>query len=225
MPTAQVRHRGGQARPDDMGADLRGNLAATDAATAGAGSCVPLVLGDDGSQYGEFGDLMPSRFGVARSRLERQGSVTVVADRRYIRHDLVDPLTRQTMAVMSLVPRLTARLAPAWRLGWWLGRAQRIRRWGDRGVGRILIESFLEVADRAFELRDQRLKRGDPLEKLEALGTRRCGRRQSIAHGEQRYKSAPYSGKSTRAAVPRKIRDRRRGVEGPSKQKRCRSGD
>jgi hypothetical protein len=32
------------------------------------------VLGDDGRQFGEFGDLMPGRFGVAGPGLGGQGS-------------------------------------------------------------------------------------------------------------------------------------------------------
>ena len=56
-----------------MGADLRGNLAAIEVATAKAGACLSLVLGDDGRQVGEIGDLMPGRLGVAGSGFGGQG--------------------------------------------------------------------------------------------------------------------------------------------------------
>jgi hypothetical protein len=89
------------------------------------------MLGDDGRQFGEFGDLMPGRFGVASSRLGGQGSVALVADRRHMEHDRVDPSWQEAMAMMSLMPRLPAGLATRRRLDNRLGRPQWIG--GRRG--------------------------------------------------------------------------------------------
>ena len=46
-----------------MGANLRGDLAAIEVATARAGACVSLVFGDVGRQLREFGNLMPGWLG------------------------------------------------------------------------------------------------------------------------------------------------------------------
>ena len=74
MTAAQVRHHRGQAWPDDMGANLRWDLATIEVATARAGACVSLVFGDVGRQLGEFGNLMPGRLGVT-GRLPRAGEL------------------------------------------------------------------------------------------------------------------------------------------------------
>ena len=94
MTAAQVRHHRGQAWPDDMGANLRWDLATIEVATARAGACVSLVFGDVGRQLGEFGNLMPGRLGVTGG-FRGQGSLAVGADHRHVRHDLVDPLGRK----------------------------------------------------------------------------------------------------------------------------------
>jgi len=117
MTAAEVRHCRGQPWPDDVGADLQGNLATIEVATARAAARVSLVLGNDRRQLGEFGNLMPARLRVARSRLGRQRSLALGADRGHIGHDLVDPLGRETMAMMSRMSGLTAWLAPARGLG------------------------------------------------------------------------------------------------------------
>ena len=140
MTAAEVRHHRGQARPDDMGADLRGDRGTIEVATAGAGARVPLVLGDDGRQLGEFGDLMPGRLGVARPRLGGQRSLAVGADRGHIRHDDLDPLWREAMAMMSGMPRLAARFPPRGCLDDRLGRPRRIGRRGRGAIGGIASE-------------------------------------------------------------------------------------
>ena len=117
-----------------------------------------LVLGNDRRQLGEFGNLMPARLRVARSRLGRQRSLALGADRGHIGHDLVDPLGRETMAMMSRMSGLTAWFASARGLAHRLGGTQRIGRRGDRGVGRVLIEPFLEVPDEGFEFGDPRVE-------------------------------------------------------------------
>ncbi len=147
MTTGEVRHRRGHARPEDMGTDLRRDQTTIDVATARTGPRVPLMLGDDGRQFGEFADLMPSRLGVVGSAIGGQGSVAVVADRRHMGHDLVDPLRREAMAMMSLVPRLPPRLTSRRRLHDRLGRPgwiDRRRRRGVRGIAFQLSPQFVE---------------------------------------------------------------------------------
>ena len=141
---------------------------------------VSLVLGNDRRQLGEFGNLMPARLRVARSRLGRQRSLALGADRGHIGHDLVDPLGRETMAMMSRMSGLTAWFASARGLAHRLGGTQRIGRRGDRGVGRVLIEPFLEVPDEGFEF-------GDPRVELSALGTRRYWGRRGVVHAAGQY--------------------------------------
>ena len=123
---------------------------------------------------------MPARLRVARSRLGRQRSLALGADRGHIGHDLVDPLGRETMAMMSRMSGLTAWFASARGLAHRLGGTQRIGRRGDRGVGRVLIEPFLEVPDEGFEF-------GDPRVELSALGTRRYWGRRGVVHAAGQY--------------------------------------
>jgi hypothetical protein len=134
-----------------MSTNLRRDHAAIEAATTGTGPRVPLVLGDDGRQCGEFGDLMPGRFGVVSAGLGGQGRVAVFADRRHIRHDRVDPLRRQTMAMMSGMPRLSPRLASGRRLDDRLGCPRRIGRRGRGTVGRIASKLSEEFSDLGFQ--------------------------------------------------------------------------
>ena len=91
-----------------MGANLRWDLATIEMATARAGACVSLVFGDVGRQLGEFGNLMPGRLGVTGPGFRGQGSLAVGADHRHVRHDLVDPLGREAMAMVYRMPRLSA---------------------------------------------------------------------------------------------------------------------
>src|SRR5512135_2615060 len=84
------------------------------------------------------------------------------------------------MAMMSRMSGLPAWLPPARRPAHRLGGTQRIGRRGNRGVGRVLIEPFLEVSDKGFEL-------DDPLEELSALGTSRYWRRRGIVHAARQY--------------------------------------
>ena len=123
-----------------------------------------LVLGDDRCQLGELTNLMPDRVEVARPGLGRQRGLAVRADRAHIRHDRVDPLGREAM--MSRMSLLTTRPVSARGLDHRLGGTQGIGRTGNRGVGRGLIQPFLEVPDEGFKL-------GEPIEELSALGTSR----------------------------------------------------
>jgi hypothetical protein len=131
-----------------MSADLRGDRATIEVATAGATARVSLVLGDDGRQLGEFGDLMPGRLGVARSRLGGQGSLAVGADRGQIRHDDLDLLQREAKAMVSRMPRLPARLASGRCLDdwfWGTGWIDRRRRGGVRGVAVQLRPQLVDI--------------------------------------------------------------------------------
>ena len=57
-----------------MGANLRGDLATIEVATARTGACVSLVFGDVGRQLREFGNLMPGRLGVTGRASEGKGA-------------------------------------------------------------------------------------------------------------------------------------------------------
>ncbi len=121
MTAAEVRHCGGQVWPDHVGADLRGDLAAIEVDTARAGARLALVLGDDRRQRGEFGNLVPARLKVAGSRLGRQGSLALGADRGHVGHDIRDPLGREATAMMSGMSGLTTWLPPTRGLDHWFG--------------------------------------------------------------------------------------------------------
>ena len=134
MTAAQVRHHCGQAWPDDMGANLRGDLATIEVATARTGACVSLVFGDVGRQLREFGNLMPGRLGVTGRGFRGQGSLAVGAGRGHLRHDLVDPLGREAMAMVSRMPRLSAWLTSGRCLDDRFGSPRWIDRRGRGGV-------------------------------------------------------------------------------------------
>ena len=51
---------------------------------------------------------MPGRLGVTGRGFRGQGNLVVGADRRHVRHDRVDPLGREAMAMVSRMPRLSA---------------------------------------------------------------------------------------------------------------------
>ncbi len=94
-----------------------------------------LVLGDDRRQLGEFGNLTPARVGVARSRLGRQRSLALGADRGHVGHDILNPLGRKAMAMMSRMSGLTTWFAPAGALTTGLGASSGLAEGGDQGVG------------------------------------------------------------------------------------------
>ena len=79
------------------------------------------------------------------------------------------------MAMMSWMSSLPARFASTGILNHRLGGIERIGRRGDRGIGRVSVEPFSQIADQCFEL-------CDPLLKLDAPGTNWRGRQRSIAH-------------------------------------------
>jgi hypothetical protein len=130
-----------------MGANLRGDLTPVEVAASGAGARMSLVLGDDGRQFGEFGNLMPRRLGVSGCRFGRQHGLAVAAGRGYIRYDMLDPLGREAMAMMSGMPSLPARFASAGCLDHRLGCPKRIGRRRCRGVGGIATQLRAEFVD------------------------------------------------------------------------------
>ena len=86
-----------------------------------------------GTLYGSALSAKPSRMSTfppiralsaPRSGLGRQQSLALGADRGHIGHDLVDPLGREAMAMMSRMSGLTAGLAPARGLAHRLGGTQ-----------------------------------------------------------------------------------------------------
>ncbi len=91
-----------------------------------------LVLGDDRRQLGEFGNLTPARVGVARSRLGRQRSLALGADRGHVGHDILNPLGRKAMAMMSRMSGLTTWFAPAGALTTGLGASSGLAEGGTR---------------------------------------------------------------------------------------------
>ena len=166
-----------------MGPDLRGDLAAIEVATTGAGACVPLVLGDDGRQRGNLGDLMPGRFGVVRSGFLGQRGLASGADRGHIRHDILDPVGRQPMTMRAGMPRLAARLASARRLDDRLGSPRRIGRRGRGGIRGVAVELAAEFVE--FGLQPGDLLLGlfqDASAELAALRTGDPRGRRHLAH-------------------------------------------
>jgi len=219
MTAAEVRHHCGQAWADDMGADLRGDIAAIEVATAGAGARESLVLGDDRRQLGEFGNLMPTRLGVPGPWLGGQRSLAVGAGRGHIGHDRRDPLGREATAMMPRMSGLTARLAPTGGLDHWLGSVQGIGRRRDRGVRRIPVEPFLKVTDGGFKL-------SDPLAELSTMRAIRYWRRQLVAHAAEQYRSLVVWQEqlASRDDSTSRSSQRHKRSFGPLRQKRCQRG-
>jgi hypothetical protein len=113
------------------------------------------MLGDDGGQPGQFGDLMPGGLGVVGTGLDRQRRVAVGTDRGDVGENRVDPIRGQANPVMPAMPGLTTRTSSGGRLAGWLGCVERVgRRW--RGtIGGIAWELCDEFFDLVF-------KHGDP---------------------------------------------------------------
>jgi hypothetical protein len=65
----QVGEGGGQTGAEAVPAEVGGDGGVRDGLAGGAGTGVPLVLGDVGRQLGQLGDLMPRRLGVVGSGL------------------------------------------------------------------------------------------------------------------------------------------------------------
>jgi hypothetical protein len=170
-----------------MGADFWGDWGTIEMAATRAGPRVSLMLGDLGRQLWEFGNLMPGGLGVAWPGLRGQWSLALGADRVHIGHDLSDPLQREATAMVSWMSSLPARLTPAAGLHHGLGSTQRIGRRRDRGVGRVSIEPFLEIADDGLKVADGGLELGDPLWELSAFRTSRCWGGGLVAHAAERY--------------------------------------
>ena len=105
--------------------------------------------------------------------------------------------------MMSRMPRLTAWLAPARGLDHRLGGIQWIGRRGDRGVGRVPVEPFLEVADSCLEIADQCLSSSAiRCSSWTHLGQTGVGDGDPSLMPRQNT-NYQYSGKSNRAAAKR----------------------
>ena len=132
-----------------MGPDLGGDGRLVELAAARAGPGVGPVLGDDGGEPGQLGDLMPGGLGVIGAGLGWQGSLATGAGRGDVVDDGVDPLGRQAGAVIAAMPGLTAGLAPGGRLGCGLGSVEGIGRRGRGAIGGIALEldgEFFELS-------------------------------------------------------------------------------
>lgn len=152
-----------------------------------------LILGDDRRQFGQFGDLMPGRLGIAGVRFGGQCLVAAAAGRGNIGDDVVDAILWQSLPVVSAMPGLPAGLAARGRLGDGLGGIGRIGRRGDRGVGGVALELNLKFVE-------SRLQGGDPLEsgvqertQSRTLGTAGIGGLNRIAHEPQPYEKSDQS--------------------------------
>ena len=66
--------------------------------------------------------------------------MAVGADRGHIRHDRLDPLRREAMAMVSGMASLPARLSSAGGLDHWFGSVRRISRRGNGRVGRVPVQ-------------------------------------------------------------------------------------
>ena len=64
------------------------------------------MLGDDGGQQGEFGDLMPGGLGVVGAGFDRQRGVAPGTDRGDVMDDRVDTSRGQADSVMPAMPDL-----------------------------------------------------------------------------------------------------------------------
>jgi hypothetical protein len=186
VPTAEVRHDGGQTRSDDMRTDCGGDLGTVEQTALGTGSRMPLMLGHHRGDFGQLGDLVPLRFGIVGRGLIGQGTVTTQAGGGHVADDVVDALGRESLAVMTGVSRLPAGLSSGGAFDHGLGRTKGIGGGRGRGVGGVAGQLSAEVADFGFQF-------GNPLQRslqestqMDALRTRCPRRRSDITHGLRR---------------------------------------
>src|SRR5512135_1094203 len=76
----------------------------------------------------------------------------------HVADDVVDALGRESLAVVSRVSGLPARLASGGAFDYRLGGTRRIGGGWDRGVGGVAIKLLAEIADLGFQV-------GNPLER------------------------------------------------------------
>ena len=103
---------------------------AREGAAVGAGPGVALVLGDLRESAGQLDHLVPTRRGVARAGLVRQGRLAAAAMARDEADDAGDPLGGQALAQVGLVAGLGTGLSAGGLLGDGLGGGGRIGRGG-----------------------------------------------------------------------------------------------
>ena len=149
--SAEVAHVRRQSRPEDMGADLGGDSGLVERATAGAGSRVGLMLGDDGGLFGEFGDLMPGGLGIVGTGLARQRGLASRANRGDVGDDFIDATGRQANSVMAAMASLSSGPSSGGRLGERLGSVEGIDRGGRGAIGRVALDLEEEFLDLSFE--------------------------------------------------------------------------
>ena len=105
------------------------------------------MLGDDGRQRGDLGDLMPGWLRIVRPGFLGQGALASGADLGHIRLDELDSFRRQSAAMRSRMARLSARLTAAGGLGDRFGRRRWIGRRGRGGVRGVTVELAAEFVE------------------------------------------------------------------------------
>ena len=116
---------------------------------------MPLMLGHHRGDFGQFGDLVPLRFGIVGRGLIGQGTVTTQAGGGHVADDVVEALGRESLAVslavMAGVSRLPSGLASGGAFDHGLGRTRGIGGGRGRGVGGVAGQLSAEVADFGFQ--------------------------------------------------------------------------
>jgi hypothetical protein len=109
------------------------------------------MLGDDDRFVWEFDDLMPGRFGVAVRRLMSQIGLAIRAVFGDVGDNDINAIRGKSQAKMAFVTRLPAsfsfRFSRIARLAFELGSTEWIGRGRDGGIGRILVEPSLQLAN------------------------------------------------------------------------------
>jgi len=141
-----------------------------------------LMLGDDGRQRGQFGDLVPTRFGIARCGSLGQRGLASGAGRRHVGDDLLHPVGWEPKAMRSGMSRLPARLAPALGLDDRLGSPRWIGRRRRGGVGGVAVELAAEFVELGLQEGDLLLSHFQGGAELSAFRTGRPGSGGQIAH-------------------------------------------
>jgi hypothetical protein len=112
---------------------------------------MPLMLGDDDRFLWEFDDLMARRLGVAVRRFLKQIRVAIRAVFGDVGDNDINAIRGKSQAKMAFVTRLPAAFSVGFtsiaRLAFELGSTEWIGRGRDGGIGRILVEPSLQLAN------------------------------------------------------------------------------
>jgi hypothetical protein len=172
---AEVGEGAGQARPQGVGADVGRDGRVVERAALRAGAEVPLMLGDLDQYRRQFGDLMPTGFGVVRAALHRQGRLATRAGLGAMMDRADDAFGRQADALAGGMAGLGPGLAAGRLPHHLLGRGDGIGRRRHGRVGRVLAEPGLQFAHGGAEVGHLALQSRDTSVALLITGTRRHG--------------------------------------------------